>query len=338
VTLQFMSVACAMFTLAAACAPAAPVTTSPAAAPTPVVGAARSARKATIVEPRVASGAFPRAVRDVNGEVSIRARPERIHTLSVGYDEITLRLVDSSRVAAIGTVTANPDFSNVADEATRVQNRVGRDAEQIVALQPDLVVASPFANADLLRQVRDAGVTVIVADLVASAEGQQDNVRFLAYVYGEEARGEALVHEIDDRLARLREVTDRHPPPQRPSAIILSGGQTISAAGSGTTEDGVLSVAGARNAASEAGIIGNKDFSLEVLPELNPTFIVVAEANPERPNLLPRLREQPVVASLAAVRENRVVVIKSSLLTTLSHWNVVGAEQLNRAFYPGELP
>jgi iron complex transport system substrate-binding protein len=285
----------------------------------------------------VARGVFPRTVRDVNGDVLIPARPERIHTLSVGYDEITLRLVDPSRVVAVGTVTANPEFSNVASEAAQVANRVGRDAEQIVALKPDLVVASPFANADLLRQIRAAGAPVVVADLVASAEGQQDNIRFLAYLYGEEERGEALAREVEDQLARLRAVVERHPPERRPSAIILSGGQTISAAGSGTTEDGVLTVAGARNAAVDAGIVGNKDFSLEVLPDLNPTYVVVAESNPDRPMLLPRLAAHPVVSGLPAFREQRVIVIKSSLLTTLSQWNVVGAEQLNRAFYPGEL-
>ena len=40
---------------------------------------------------------------------------------------------------------------------------------------------------------------------------------------------------------------------------------------------------------------------------------------------------------LPAVRDNRVVVVKYSLLTTLSHWNVAGAEAINRALYPGEL-
>jgi len=59
---------------------------------TPVLGAARSPRAARIVEPRAAPGAFPRTVRDSNGEVLIPRRPQRIHTLSVGFDEITYRV------------------------------------------------------------------------------------------------------------------------------------------------------------------------------------------------------------------------------------------------------
>ncbi len=298
---------------------------TPAPSPTPVVGAARSPRKAVIVEPRVGAGIFPRTVRD-------------IHTLSVGYDEITLRLVDASRVIAVGSVTANPDFSNVADAAARVPNRVGRDAEQIIALQPDLVVASPFANADLLRQLQNAHVPLVIADLVSSADAHADNIRFLAYLYGEEERGDALIRDVEERLRRLAQLTARRAREQRPSAIVLSGGQTVSAAGSGTIEDGVLALAGARNAAAEAGVVGNKDFALEALPELNPTYIVVTEAKPDQPNLLPRLQSQPALTAMRAFREGRVVVIKSSLLTTLSHWNVVGAERLNQASFPGELP
>ena len=44
------------------------------------------------------------------------------------------------------------------------------------------------------------------------------------------------------------------------------------------------------------------------------------------------------MSTLPAFQHNRVLVMRSSLLNTLSQWNVAGAEQLNRALYPGELP
>ncbi|HEY3063807.1 MAG TPA: ABC transporter substrate-binding protein [Chloroflexota bacterium] len=323
--------------VAAGCAASAPGA-QPALSPTPVLGAARTPRQAGIVEPRAAIGAFPRTVRDQNGTVVIAAKPRRIHTLSVGYDEITFQLVDLPRIVAVGNVTANPEYSNVAAEAALVPARVGRDAEQILALGPDLVVASPFASPDLLKQLREARVPLVVADLVSSVDAQAENIRFLAYLYGEEARGEELVRQTTERMARLRAISDQHPRERKPKVAVLFGGQTISIAGSGTTEDGVIELAGARNAAAEAGITGNRDISLEALPELQPDFVVVTEGNPERPTLLPRLRDHPVVTTLPAFRENRLLVVKYSLLTTLSQWNVAGAEQLNRALYPGELP
>lgn len=318
--------------------PAAPVQGSPVpAVPTPVgFGAARTPRKAAIVEPRAARGDFPRTVQDVNGRVTIPARPVRIHTLSVGYDEITLRLVDPARVVAIGSVSANPDFSNVADVAAGIPNKVGRNAEQIVALNPDLVVSSPFASPDLLKQLRDAGVPLVIADLVSATDAHEENIRFLAYLYGEEDAGEALIREVALQVTALNARTSRTPREAWPRAVVLSGGQTVNAAGSGTLEGGVLELAGARNAAAEAGISGNKDIALEALADIDPDYLVVAEANPDKPALLPRLRENPVVGRLRAMLANRVVVVKSSLITTLSYWNVKGAEQLAQAFRPGE--
>src|SRR5262249_61098056 len=143
--------------------------------------------------------------------------------------------------------------------------------------------------------------------------------------------------EVDERIARLRAVAERHPVDRRPRVMVLNGGQTITTAGSGTTEDGILQLAGARNAAAEGGIVGNRDVALEALPDLNPDVLIVTEGNPDRPTLLPRLLEDPVVSLLPAVRDRHVLVVKSSLMCTLSHWNVAGAEQINRVLYPGEL-
>lgn len=325
----------ALSPVAAAPSPSAAVAVpSPSVGPTPIVGAARSPRVAVVAEPRAAAGQFPRTVRDVNGLHTIAAKPVRIHTLSVGYDEMTLRLVDPSRVVAIGSVTANADFSNVSELTSGIKGRVGRNSEEIVAQSPDLVVASPFANKDLLAQLQQAKVPLVIADLVSSVDAHEENIRFLAYLYGEEEKGEALIREVNQQVDRLKASTAGRPLSSRPSAIVLSGGQTVNAAGSGTTEGGILELAGARNAAAEAGVNGNATFALEALPDLKPDFIVVTEANPEKPTLLPMLRSHPVVGALPAFREGRVIVVKSSLMTTLSHWNVLGAEQLNRAFYP----
>jgi len=307
---------------------ATPPFTPPAAPAPPVTGEARSPRVANVVEPRAAPGVFPRTVHDVTGDIIIPRQPMRIHTLSVGFDEITLQLVDPSRIAAVGTVTANPDYSNVTDAASHIPLKIGRDAEQIVSAAPDLVVASPFSDANLLQTLRNTGVPVVVADLVSSIDGQSDNVRFLAYLYGEEARGEVVAQDIQAHIARLNALTSRHPREEWPRALVLSPGHPLNAAGSGTTEDGVLTLAGLRNAAAEAGVVGNRDISLEVLPEMQPDLVIVTEANPEKPTLLPTLPE--------AFNTKHVVVVKTSLLNTLSQWNLVGADQLHQAAYPSD--
>ena len=260
--------------------------------------------------------------------VTIPSKPLRIHTLSVGFDEITFRLVDLSRVIAVGRSTADPQFSNVADQARLVPHRVGRNAEEIVALEPDLVVASPFASIDLLDHLRAASIPVVVADLVSSVDAHEENIRFLAYLYGEEGRAEVLVQEVRGRIERLRRIVAQQP--THPRVLVLTG---ATAAGAATSEDGILRLAGA-----EVGLTGNREISLEVIPGMDPDVIVITEPDPARPLAASNLLLQhPGLQDLRALRENRVVRIKSSLTSTLSHWNISGAEEMARAFYPGAL-
>jgi iron complex transport system substrate-binding protein len=254
----------------------------------------------------------------------------RIHTLSVGYDEITFRLVDPSRIVAIGRSTANPAFSNVAEQARLIGNQVGRNAEEIIALEPDLVVSSPFANQDLLAQLRAGNVPLVIADLVSSVDAHEENIRFLAYVYGEEEGGQALILEVRERLAALDRLVSTQSPQTRPRALIMEGTSTP---GSGTTEDGILRLAGAINAAAEAGIVGNREISLEAIPVIDPDVLVLVEADPNRPTSGEAILRHPATGDLRAIRNGKVVRIKQSLLNTLSHWNLVGAEELARAFY-----
>jgi iron complex transport system substrate-binding protein len=309
---------------------------------TPAVGAARAPRIARIVNPTTG---FPRTVQDASGLVTIPAKPMRIHTLSVGYDEITFRLVDPSRIVAVGRSTANPDFSNVAELAGTIPNQVDREAERIVALKPDLVVASPFASPDLLAQLRNASVPLVVADLVSSANAHEENIRFLAYLYGEEAQGEALIQEVRQQLADLAQFVGSQAAEPRPNVLLLEG---TNAAGSGTNEDGVLRLAGARNAAAEAGLSGNKAISLEAIPVMDPDWIVLADPGLDRPSLGQQFLQSPALQDVRAIRTGRVIRIKQSLVNTLSQWNVVGATDLAHRLYgscaitieatPGEAP
>ena len=269
-------------------------------------------------------------VEDASGRVTIPSKPMRIHTLSVGYDEITFRLVEPSRIIAVGQSTANPELSNIAAAAQAIPNRVGRNAEEVVALQPDLVVASPFSNRDLVERLRTAGIPLVVADLVSSVEAHEENIRFLAYLYGEEARGEALIQEIRDRLQRLDQTVSQQTGP-RPRVLLLTG---TSAAGSDTNEDGLLRLAGAANAAAEAGINGHREISLEGFHAIDPDVIILAESDADRPASISLLLQNPALQSLRAIRDQRIIRMKWSLVTTLSPWNIVGAEEIARDLYP----
>lgn len=320
--------------LLAGCARMPGAASDPFPALAPAAGSPAPQARAAIVSQFVP--AWPRHVRDAEGvTVEIVDRPMRIHTLSLGYDEITMRLVGPHRFAAVAAVTANPLYSNIPEQAKQVANHsVGRRSEDVLAAKPDLVVASPFANKDLVKQLKEAGLRVVVSNLNDSLDGHAANIRLLAHMYGEEERGEALIREIEERLGRIEAVVGKKPMESRPKIIRLT--DRLNTAGKNTTVDGIIQRAGGINVAAVAGIDRWQIISLEKVVELKPDVILVAEATPGQQDFALELLRHPALQSVPAVRNKRVIALPDKLMSTLSHWNVRGVEELARLLWPEE--
>lgn len=279
---------------------------------------------------------WPRTIVDAHGmSIELPAPPQRIHTLSLGFDEITLALVDPARVVAIGRVSTNPAFSNVAEQALQVGTIIERDAEQIRAAQPDLVVASAYAAVDLVAQLRTIGVPVIVTDLDDSIEMHAANIRFLARVYGAEAEAERLIEQIEARLAFINDVVGDIPYDQRPTVLRLTDRGHV--AGADTTIGGIIEHAGGINAAAVAGLEGWQQLSLEKVLELRPDVIVITEYEDMNEDHGAEILRHPALQSVPAVAEGRVYALPEGYTSTLSHWNVRGVEELAKLLYPEAL-
>lgn len=298
---------------------------------TPAATAEEKGPKSAPVAP--AAQSWPRQVKDAEGKlIEIKAKPVRIHTLSVGFDEITMRLVGPERFAAVGTVTVNPLYSNIAEQANQVARKIGRKSEDVISAKPDLVVASPFANKDLVKQLQEAGITVVVSNLQDSIDGHADNIRFLAHLYGEEDKGEALIKEVSQRLARLEAVVGTKPAEQRPRVISLS--DKLNTPGKNTTLGGIIIHAGGINAAAEAGLDGWHQITLEKVVELKPDVILVGEAAPGKQDFGKELLGHASLQNVPAIKHKRIYAMPTRLTSTLSPWNVRGAEELAKLLWP----
>jgi iron complex transport system substrate-binding protein len=310
---------------------ASPAATAPAASArsvAPTAGVSASAQKTRIIEQ---SATFPRKIEALNGVVTVAQKPQRVMTLSVGYDEMTLALVDKSRIAAISQYTADPAISNVADQVAGIPI-YGKGAEQVLAAKPDVVVADPFTDKDLVRQVQAAGIPVAVTDLVDAYDGFVGSIRVLAYLYGEDARGDALIRDINDRLARIDTIVAKHASEPKPRILLLQGNAYV--AGSDSNMDGIIRRAGGINVAAESGISGTKQISLESIIAMNPDTIVIPGPPAKYPEAFAQVTANPALASVPAVVNKRIFSVTDTYLFTLSQWNVRAMEELARLLYP----
>ena len=218
---------------------------------------------------------WPREVEGLNGVVSIPAKPVRIITASVGHDEMTLAIVPSDRLVAIGGATKNETYSNVA-HLVQEKAEISRDPEVIIAQSPDVVVTSPFFPIEVVEALIRAGIPVIQTELEQGPESRIEAILLMGYIYGEEERAFEFADEVQARYEALVDVTGVKEPKPRVLALTQYS-DTLWVAGGRSTEGGVITAAGGLNAAEDAGITGNQTTSLEGVIAMAPDIIIIPQ-------------------------------------------------------------
>ena len=280
---------------------------------------------------------WPREVEGLNGIVSIPAKPLRIITASVGHDEMALAIVPNERLVAVGGATKNETYSNIA-HLVQEKAEISRDPEVIIAQSPDVVVTSPFMAIEVVEALQRAGIPVIQTELEQGPEARINAILLMGYIFGEEERAWEFADEVQARYDALVAVTSVKDPKPRVLALTQYS-DTLWVAGGKSTEGGVITAAGGLNAAEDAGVTGNQTTSLEGVIAMAPDIIIIPQpvafgAEEFRQSLL----EHEALAELPAIKNGAVFVVESKHFTTLSYWNIRGAEDLARMLWPDDFP
>ena len=332
-------------------APAAALTAVPTVAPTAAPTSVDTPRTVPTPTPETATKSlegvrgivdptnlgWPREVEGLNGLVSIPSKPLRIITASVGHDEMTLALVPRDRLVGVGSATKNWTYSNVASLVQDIA-AISRDPETIVAQAPDVVVTSPFFPAEAIEALSKTGIPVVQTELKHDPEARINSILLMGYIFGEEKRAIEFAAEVSGRHESLVTVTGKAEP--KPKVLALTQySDKLWVAGGNSSEGGVITAAGGINLAEEAGIEENQTTSLEGVIAMNPEVIIIAQplefgAEEFRQSLL----TNEALAEIPAIKNNQVHIVEGKHFTTLSYWNIRGAEDLARILWPKDFP
>lgn len=309
--------------------PTATATPEPTVEPTPVgSNLSRFADVPEIVDPT--NYGWPRSVETTKGVITLDAPPEKIHSLSLGHTEILAALMDFERLSAVYSFFVDEEQSNIAGLSAD-HNMIGFDPEEVVALEPDVIVASRFTNADTVALLNGAGNLVVRTALENSALGNVPNILLIGYLIGAEAEAVALVEDIE---ARMVVISDLLPGGDKPRVLSISKFTSVFAAGYGSTEGGIIEQAGGINAAADSGIEGHLQVSVESIAAINPDVIIVPQPLEGADLFIEELVSNAALADVPAVKNGEVHYVLPKHHTTLSHWNVRGIEQLAGLLYP----
>lgn len=302
------------------------------------------AGQAQAAEDTGTAGVFPLTVKDAGGaEMTIEKEPSKIVSLTLGTDEILLGdsnlpgLVDIGRVVAITPFAIDPGVSNVTETAKKVPNTfLSKDAEMIIALQPDLVLVDTWADANFIKQLRDAGLTVYTFKTPSSINEQKSVINEIARVVGAEARGESIVAWMDEKLKSVGEKLKNLKEDEK--LTVLDYSEMGSTSGKGTNTDDILVNAGVINVAARAGLEGWPQINKENVVYWNPDVILLPSWFYDQKNTLDgmkaALKSDKSLAGVKAIVDDRLITVPFQHMSAISQYVVLAVEDVAKAVYP----
>ena len=194
--------------------------------------------------------------------------PRRVASFNVCADQLVVALADPDQIVALSPNARDPAISVIADKALPYP-LLGRTAETMVPLKPDLVLVGPWDRPLTQRMLHVLGFRIVGVALVNDLTTGIAQIRAVAKLLGHPERGEALIGEIEAARRRLAAA----PRPKSSSALLIgNSGYTVgpdSLAGALLREAGLAPPAGAP--AGYGGYV-----PLEKLIMLRPDFLVMA--------------------------------------------------------------
>ncbi len=281
-----------------------------------------------------------RTVTDDSGrQVSLPMQPKRIVSLTYGTDEILTALVSTDRIASYSKYAGDDGISFLTkDEVAKVGRTVDMEPEHILALAPDLVIASTSTPMQTVEVLTHSGIPVYVSAIPTTVEEMKEKVRGVAKAVHEEEKGEAMVSDMESKLAALASKLSAISPDKERVALGMSFRGILGK--KGTLFSDVLRLAHVKDGAAVYEVPKGADayLSLEILPKIDPDVILLptwrVKAGDDTKAFEEGLLSNPALREVRAVKERRLVPFSEKYKYVMSQHVVDAVEAAARAVYP----
>ncbi|MBO9708440.1 MAG: ABC transporter substrate-binding protein [Caulobacter sp.] len=223
--------------------------------------------------------------------MTVTPAPRRVVSIGSCLDVVLTAVADRGQIAAISHFSRDPDTSTIADLA-RTLPYTRETAEEVLALEPDLVLASRRSGLQTRMALKAMGLRVKEFGVPESVTASLKQVRQVSALVGREARGEMVAARIQRALV---EAAPR--PGQRPLKAVVYQNNGL-AAGHGTLVSEMMERCGFENVAGRYGLKKWGAIPLERLLADPPEVLLAGEAWRGAPTWADRVIRHPALVSL----------------------------------------
>ncbi|WP_342358941.1 ABC transporter substrate-binding protein [Terrarubrum flagellatum] len=232
------------------------------------------------------------------------AAPERIASINLCTDQHLLSMAAPTQIGGLSPYARDAVRSWFAKQAAGYPTLSG-GAEDVLVLQPDLVVAGRYTKRATRELLKIQGVRVEEFDAINSIEDAKRQIMRFGELIGRREQAMAQVASIDAALARAR------------AAVMQRGATALPAqrrgwvSGERSLMTSLLDAVGMRNAAAATGVRNGKFMSLEAIVALRPDFLLVSRDDDVAEDQGRAMMLHPAIAS--RYPRDRILVLPESL-------------------------
>lgn len=195
--------------------------------------------------------------------------PQRIVSINLCADQLVLALADKGQIAGL---TKNATDTAMSGEAAKAHgiSLLSNSAEQILAIEPDLIVGMPASRSAALAALPTQTYPLLDLDTANTLDAIYTSIRETAIAVGHPERGDALIARMEGELAGLPK-----PGKGRVAAYYQRRGYMT---GTGTLIDELMTRVGLVNLAGKLGKPPLSQLSIEEMVAARPDFLIVESA------------------------------------------------------------
>jgi iron complex transport system substrate-binding protein len=224
------------------------------------------------------------------------AKPRHIMSMNLCNDLVLLMLVPRERIASV-TWLAHDAVRVLMPGADKGVPTNRGTSEEILLQKPDLILASPWSAAAALRLGRQVKAPIVEVEAANDFESIRRVMRQIGSAVGETERAEALIRQMDGKLAAL--AAHKAVLPLRVVAWTGDG----SVPGHGTLTDTIISAAGGINIGAKLDEGRSSSFGLEELLAARPDAVMQGAGGYDAPALRQTVARHPLIDRLFAGRQ-----------------------------------
>ncbi|MGS6583281.1 heme/hemin ABC transporter substrate-binding protein [Vibrio diabolicus] len=257
---------------------------------------------------------------------------ERVVSAGSAVTELLLELDAKDSLVAIDVTSQLPKGM----ELPKVGYHRRLSAEGLLALRPTKVIGSDeMGPKTALNQLKAAGVDVEIVNTDANVEGLYQRIDQIANLMNRQAKAEDLKQDVKAQVQALSANQPAQAQKKKVLFLLIHEGRPANVAGSETTPDAIIQLAGGRNPAADQ-LSSYKPLSTEAMVEMQPDVILVSGRSYETLGGADAiLKAMPLLAATpAGMNKNIITIDGHALVGGLGLKSLAEAERLNALLYP----